>query len=112
MLDGVFYGTRAALRHMEAQGFGAIVNTASIGAFHPAPDYPFYAAAKAGVVAFTRSVGHEVAGAGIRVERGRAWLDGNRDHGRHRHRFVLVAQRVWAHRPARRDRGGDRVLGE
>ena len=67
MLDGVFYGTRAALRHMEAQGFGAIVNTASIGAFHPAPDYPFYAAAKAGVVAFTRSVGHEVAGAGIRV---------------------------------------------
>jgi 3-oxoacyl-[acyl-carrier protein] reductase len=67
MLDGVFYGTRAALRHMETQGFGAIVNTASIGAFHPAPDYPFYAAAKAGVVAFTRSVGHEVAGAGIRV---------------------------------------------
>ena len=67
MLDGVFYGTRAALRHMEVQGFGAIVNTASIGAFHPAPDYPFYAAAKAGVVAFTRSVGHEVAGAGIRV---------------------------------------------
>ena len=66
-LDGVFYGTRAALRHMEPQGFGAIVNTASIGAFHPAPDYPFYAAAKAGVVAFTRSVGHEVAGAGIRV---------------------------------------------
>ena len=67
MLDGVFYGTRAALRHMELQGFGAIVNTASIGAFYPAPDYPFYAAAKAGVVAFTRSVGHEVAGAGIRV---------------------------------------------
>jgi 3-oxoacyl-[acyl-carrier protein] reductase len=67
MLDGVFYGTRAALRHMEVQGFGAIVNTASIGAFNPAPDYPFYAAAKAGVVAFTRSVAHEVAGAGIRV---------------------------------------------
>ena len=67
MLDGVFYGTRAALRHMELQGFGAIVNTASIGAYHPAPDYPFYAAAKAGVVAFTRSVAHEVAGAGIRV---------------------------------------------
>ena len=40
MLDGVFYGTRAALRHMEAQGFGAIVNTASIGAFHPAPTIP------------------------------------------------------------------------
>jgi 3-oxoacyl-[acyl-carrier protein] reductase len=67
MLDGVFYGTRAALRHMEPQGAGAIVNTASIGAFYPAPDYPFYAAAKAGVVAFTRSVAHEVAGAGIRV---------------------------------------------
>jgi 3-oxoacyl-[acyl-carrier protein] reductase len=67
MVDGVFFGTRAALRHMELQGFGAIVNTASIGAFHPAPDYPYYAAAKAAVAAFTKSVGHEVAGAGIRV---------------------------------------------
>lgn len=67
MLDGVFYGTRAALRHMEATGQGAIVNTASIGAWVPSPDYPAYAAAKAGVVAFTRAVGHEVAGAGIRV---------------------------------------------
>jgi 3-oxoacyl-[acyl-carrier protein] reductase len=67
MVDGVFFGTRAALRHMEPQGFGAIVNTASIGAFHPAPDYPYYAAAKAAVAAFTRSVGHEVAGAGVRV---------------------------------------------
>src|SRR4030095_7996040 len=67
MLDGVFYGTRGGLRHMELQGFGSIVNTPSIAASHPAPDDPFYAAAKAGVVAFTRSVAHEVAGAGIRV---------------------------------------------
>jgi 3-oxoacyl-[acyl-carrier protein] reductase len=67
LLDGVFFGTRAALRYMEPQGQGAIVNVSSVGAFHPAPDYPYYAAAKAAVAAFTVSVAHEVAGGGIRV---------------------------------------------
>ena len=40
MLDGVFYGTRAALRHMEAQGFGAIVNTASVARSTLPPTIP------------------------------------------------------------------------
>jgi 3-oxoacyl-[acyl-carrier protein] reductase len=67
LLDGVFYCTRAALRIMEPVGSGAIVNVSSMGAFQRSPTAPHYAAAKAGVVAFTRAVGQEVAGAGIRV---------------------------------------------
>jgi 3-oxoacyl-[acyl-carrier protein] reductase len=67
MLDGVFYCTRAALRVMEPAKSGAIVNVSSMGAFQRSPTAPHYAAAKAGVIAFTRSVGQEVAGAGIRV---------------------------------------------
>jgi 3-oxoacyl-[acyl-carrier protein] reductase len=67
MLDGVFYCTRAALRWMEQSKSGAIVNVSSMGAYQRSPTAPHYAAAKAGVIAFTRSVGQEVAGAGIRV---------------------------------------------
>lgn len=67
LLDGTFYCTRAALLQMEAAGAGAIVNIASMGAFQRSAPAPHYAAAKAGVVAFTRAVGMDVAGAGIRV---------------------------------------------
>jgi 3-oxoacyl-[acyl-carrier protein] reductase len=67
LLDGTFFCTRAALRLMEPVGSGAIVNVASMGALQRSPAAPHYAAAKAGVLAFTRAVGLEVAGAGIRV---------------------------------------------
>lgn len=67
MVDGSFFCTRAALRHMEHARRGAIVNVASMGAFTASPAAPHYAAAKAAVVAFTRSVAHEVATIGIRV---------------------------------------------
>lgn len=67
LLFGVFTCTRAALRHMEPAGHGTIVNIASTAGLMPAPLAPEYGAAKAGVIGFTRSVGHEVAGAGIRV---------------------------------------------
>jgi 3-oxoacyl-[acyl-carrier protein] reductase len=66
-LYGTFHGMRAALRHMQPARRGAIVNIASIAALRPFPSTPHYAAAKAAVVALTRSVAFEVAPLGIRI---------------------------------------------
>lgn len=66
-LYGTFYGTRAALRHMEPARSGAIVNLASIYGFRGGSLNAEYAAAKHAIVGFTKSVGGEVARHGIRV---------------------------------------------
>jgi 3-oxoacyl-[acyl-carrier protein] reductase len=66
-LYGTFYGTRAALRHMTSARAGAIVNISSVLATRPMPGALHYAAAKAGIIALTKSVGQEVAAFGIRV---------------------------------------------
>ena len=66
-LSSVFHCTKAALEPMIARGWGRIINVASIigqtGAFGQAN----YAAAKAGVIAFTKSVAQELAKYGITV---------------------------------------------
>ena len=66
-LSSVFHCTKAALEPMIAKGWGRIINIASIigqtGAFGQAN----YAAAKAGVIAFTKSVAQELAKYGITV---------------------------------------------
>jgi short-subunit dehydrogenase len=65
---------RAALPGMLAAGEGAIVTVASLLAFSAGvadprmPDRIGYAAAKAAAVAFTRALGHEVAGTGVRTQ--------------------------------------------
>lgn len=67
-VDGVFYCTRAALRRMEAQRYGRIVNVASIAGISAGSAHsPHYSATKGAVVAFTRSVALEVAGANVLV---------------------------------------------
>lgn len=67
-VDGVFYCTRAALRRMEPQGWGRIINIASIAGISGASAHsPHYSAAKGAVVAFTRAVAYEVAGANVLV---------------------------------------------
>lgn len=67
-LRSLFLCTREAARWMIAAGTGgAVVNIATIEAEHPAPGHSHYDAAKAGVIAFTRSAALELGGSGIRV---------------------------------------------
>ncbi|KAJ3001677.1 hypothetical protein HKX48_002764 [Thoreauomyces humboldtii] len=55
-LEAVIIGTRLAVTHMIQQGKpGVIVNTASLAGLYPQPFQPVYAAAKGGVVHFSRS---------------------------------------------------------
>ncbi len=64
-LFGVVRGTRAFVPMMKRQHSGAIVNTASLaGLVHPA-GMGSYNAVKAAVVAFTETIGHELAEYGI-----------------------------------------------
>ena len=67
-LNGTFRCTRAALNRMVEQGGGgAIVNNASVIGWRSQAGQAHYAAAKAGVMAFTRCAAADVAGHGIRV---------------------------------------------
>ncbi|PTW59728.1 NAD(P)-dependent dehydrogenase (short-subunit alcohol dehydrogenase family) [Breoghania corrubedonensis] len=63
-LTSVFRLCRAALKHMEAQSSGSIINISSIGARGLAG--AAYSSAKAGVIALTRNIAIQFAGKGIR----------------------------------------------
>src|SRR5262245_2231133 len=66
-LKGVFLCCHRVVQEMIKQKRGAIVNIASIAAFHYTVPHVPYAASKAGVVALTRDMAYEVARYGIRV---------------------------------------------
>ena len=66
-LDGTFYCTREALKIMNAQGSGVILNLGSIMGTTGGAGLAHYCAAKGGILAFTRSVAREVVTRGIRV---------------------------------------------
>jgi len=66
-LDGAFHGCQAVLPAMISQRGGRIVNIASLSALMAPAGQANYAAAKAGVVALTRSLAKEVARLNITV---------------------------------------------
>lgn len=66
-LRSVFLCTRAVLAPMQARKFGRIINIASQLGHKGAPEMAHYAAAKAGVIGFTKSLAYEVARDGVTV---------------------------------------------
>lgn len=66
-LTGTFRCTRRALQHLYERGSGAIVNNASVLGWRAQAGQAHYAAAKAGVMALTRSAAIEAAPHGVRV---------------------------------------------
>ena len=66
-LNGVFYANRAALPKMKANGYGRIVNVASIAGKEGNPMAAPYSSSKAAVIGVTKSIGKDVAGSGVLV---------------------------------------------
>lgn len=66
-LTGVFLCCRAIVPHMIRQDYGRIVNISSIAGKEGNPNASAYSAAKAGVIALTKSLGKETAGSNIAV---------------------------------------------
>lgn len=66
-LNSVFRMTRAFLPHMQDRKSGAIVNNASVLGWRAQKGQAHYAAAKAGVMAFTRCSAVEAAEFGVRI---------------------------------------------
>jgi 3-oxoacyl-[acyl-carrier protein] reductase len=66
-LTGTFNMTRAAVPVMREQHYGRIVNVTSYTGLHGNVGQANYAAAKAGIIGFTRTTAKELAGFGITV---------------------------------------------
>jgi len=64
-LNGVFYCCRAIVPFMLTNGYGRIVNVASVAGKEGNPNASAYSASKAGVIGFTKSLGKELAGKGV-----------------------------------------------
>jgi len=62
---GTFLVVQALLPHMRARGYGRIVNVASIGGKHGAPEQAHYSASKAAIMGFTRVLAQEAGPFGI-----------------------------------------------
>lgn len=65
-LTQVYYGCKYALRQMQRQGTGSIINTASTSGLVGIPGHGPHAASKAGVIGLTRSIAVDYGPHGIR----------------------------------------------
>ncbi|GAA1548327.1 3-oxoacyl-ACP reductase FabG [Nocardioides humi] len=66
-LTGTFHFTRAVIPRMRQQGWGRVVNVTSYTGMHGMVGQANYAAAKAGLIGFTKATAKEVARFGITV---------------------------------------------
>jgi 2-dehydro-3-deoxy-L-rhamnonate dehydrogenase (NAD+) len=66
-LDALFYTCRAVLPYMQRQGWGRIVNIASIAGKEGNPGMVAYSSSKAGVIGFTKALSKELATSGVLV---------------------------------------------
>ena len=66
-LTGVFHCCRVVLPAMRAEGYGRIVNVASIAGKEGGPGISAYAAAKGGVIAYTKSLARELSPSNVLV---------------------------------------------
>ncbi|MFE5700754.1 3-oxoacyl-ACP reductase FabG [Rhodococcus koreensis] len=66
-LTGTFHFTKAAIPRMRAKGSGRIINVTSYTGMHGMVGQANYAAAKAGIIGFTKATAKEVARFGITV---------------------------------------------
>ena len=66
-LHGTFYTCREVVPHLQKNGYGRIVNIASIAGKEGNPSASAYSASKAGVIGFTKSLGKELAKQNITV---------------------------------------------
>lgn len=64
---GPVFLAQKALPHLKASKHAAVLNIVSVGAFNFAPSLSLYAAGKAAMMSFTRSMAAEFVGDGIRV---------------------------------------------
>lgn len=60
-LNGVFFACREVIPHMLTNGYGRIVNVASVAGKEGNPNASAYSASKAAVIGFTKSLGKELA---------------------------------------------------
>ena len=66
-LGGVFHTCRAAARGMMRRRSGSIVNVTSVVGLRGNPGQTNYAASKAGIIGFTKSLARELGSRGVRV---------------------------------------------
>jgi len=64
-LNGAFYCCREIVPHMLQNGYGRIVNVASVAGKEGNPNASAYSASKAGVIGLTKSLGKELATMGV-----------------------------------------------
>lgn len=66
-VESVFYFCQMAARHMMANGYGKIINAASIAGMHGVKNASVYSATKAAVILMSEALSNEWAAKGVRV---------------------------------------------